>query len=301
MLEGIMFLRIIGQCAGKRKASETLGMSVDTINKYIDNLEQYLGVKLIYTNGRGSSLTEEARSIVNKTDKIKNTLDEVYNIRLANREVKGEVKVCMDLGYASYLVPQDLSSLFDTFPELSINFISSLDISSLDASEVDIAVTDEEINNYDAVMIMERKIYCGFFASSKYLAQKGYPVDVDDMVKKHRLITEQGDSRLKKVLGEEKFKKANICFASNNILALINALENNTGIGIMPLSFALQGLVCLDNIVCDYPITYRLYANRNTKDLPRVRTLINFYRNIMNKFENPISALSLQKSTLFTA
>ena len=297
MLESILYLRAIEQCSGKRKASETLGTSVDTINKYIDNLENYFGLKLISTNGRGSDLTETAKRIVDKTSKIKEVLDDIYNIKLNNQEIKGEVRVFMSLGYASYMVPQDLSALFDIFPGLHINSITAMDTSFFNIKDVDIAITYQEIDNQDTVLISEKKVHCGFFASSQYLAQKGYPIDLDGMVKNHRLITKH-DSLLARVLGEERFKKANICFKSNNTLALINALENNTGIGIMPLSFALHGLVCLDNIICDCPITYHLYANRLTKDIPRVRTLINFYKDIMKKLENPVPVPSLKGEPL---
>ncbi len=297
ILESILYLRAIEQCSGKRKASETLGTSVDTINKYIDNLESYFGIKLLSTNGRGSDLTETAKRIVDKTAKIKEALEDIYNIKLNNQEIKGEVRVFMALGYASYIVPQDLSELFDVFPELHINSITAMDTSAFNIKDVDIAITSQEIDTQDIVLIGEKKVHCGFFASSQYLAQNGYPVDLDDMVKKHRLIT-QHDYLLTRVLGEEKFNKANICFKSNNTLALINALENNTGIGIMPLSFALHGLVCLDNIPCDCPITYHLYANRLTKDIPRVRTLINFYKDIMNKLENPVPVPSLKGEPL---
>lgn len=297
MLESILFLRAIEQCAGKRKASETLGTSVDTLNKYIDNLEDYFGIKLISTNGRGSDLTETAKKIVEKTAKIKEVLDDIYNIKLDTREIKGEVRVFMALGYASYIIPQDLSALFDAFPEITINSVTATDVSALNVKDIDIAITNQEIDSTEIVSISEKKVHCGFFASSQYLAKKGYPVDLDDIVKNHRLVTKP-NGLLENVLSEEKFNKANICFTSNNTLALINAIENNTGIGIMPLSFALQGLVCLDNIVCDCPLTYHLYANRLTKDIPRVRTLINFYKDIMRKLENPVPIPSLKNEPL---
>lgn len=297
MLESILFLKVIDQCSGKRKASEALSTSIDTINKYIDNLEDFFGVKLLSTNGRGSNLTHTAQRIIDKSVKITEALEDIYNIRLENQEIKGEVRVFMALGYASYMVPQDLSELFDVFPELTINSVTALNLLSLDVKDYDIAITTEEVNNHDVVSISSKTVHCGFFASSKYLAKKGYPVDIEDLVKNHRLITKH-DSLLRKVLGEERFKKANICFTSNNTLALINALENNTGIGIMPLSFALQGLVCLDNIICDCPVTYHLYANRHTKDIPRVRTLINFYKNIMDKLENPVPVPALKDEPL---
>ena len=211
ILEGILFLRAIEQCEGKRKASEALCTSIDTINKYLENLEQELGVKLISINGRGSSLTNAALHIVEKTSKIKEIIDEVQNIRLENREIKGEVKVYMALGYASYLVPQDLSALFDVFPGLKINSVTSTDVKSFDIDNFDIALTYENIDDNNVVLITEKKVHCGFFASPKYLAQKGYPLDVDDMIENHRLITKR-DSLLRKVIGEERFKKAKICF-----------------------------------------------------------------------------------------
>ena len=46
------------------------------------------------------------------------------------------------------------------------------------------------------------------------------------------------------------------------------------------------------------PWRYRLYANRNTKDIPRVRTIINFYKAIMNKLENPVPIPSLKGDPL---
>ncbi len=297
LLESILFLRAVKQCGKKCHAAELLGTSVDTINKYIENLEDYFGVKLISTNGRGSMLTEVGKCIVEKSDKFKEALDDIYNIRLANSEIKGEVKVFMPLGYASYLVPQDLSSLFNTYPELSINSVSSMDINTANPHEVDIIITDKAIDTHESVLITERQVHCGFFASSHYLAQNGYPVDLDDLATKHRFLIKQ-DGLLNRVFSAEQLKKAEICFITNNTLSLINAINNGTGVGILPLSFALQGLVCLDNITCDCPISYYLYANRHTKDLPRVRTLINFYKEIMDKLENPVPVPALKDELL---
>lgn len=92
-LESILLLRAVEQHAGKRKASEALNTSVDTINKYLDNLEQELGVKLLSTSSRGSNLTNVARRIADKAGKVKEILDDIYSIRHENKEVKGEVRV----------------------------------------------------------------------------------------------------------------------------------------------------------------------------------------------------------------
>lgn len=93
------------------------------------------------------------------------------------------------MGYASYIVPQDLSALFDLFPDLKIISNSAIDASSVNVRDTDIAVTYQEINDFDFVKIVEKEVHCGFFASSKYLAEHGYPENIDDMVKNHRFVT----------------------------------------------------------------------------------------------------------------
>ena len=100
MLESLLFLQAIDQCSGKRKASEALSISIDTISKYIENLEEDLGVKLISSSGKGSNLTSVAQRIVEKASKIKEILDEISAIKLENKEIKGEVRVFISLGYA---------------------------------------------------------------------------------------------------------------------------------------------------------------------------------------------------------
>ena len=291
MLESLLFLQAIDQCSGKRMASEAFSISIDTISKYIENLEEDLGVKLISSSGKGSNLTSVAQRIVEKASKIKEILDDISAIKLENKEIKGEVRVFISLGYASYMVPHELSALFDIFPDLKINSISATDSSQLNMRDVDIILSSEPIDSFDIVEITNKTVYCGFFASPNYLSEHGYPVDLDDLVKNHRLVHKH-NNMLKHAIGEEKLKQAHICFQTNNNLALINAIENSTGIGIMPLSFASQGLVSLDNIPCDNSLCYYLYVNRYTKDIPRVRTLINFYKNIIDRMENPIPTLN---------
>lgn len=60
-IESLLLLLAVTQHSNKRKASEALNTSVDTINKYIDNLEQDLSLKLLYSDSRGTNLTEMAK------------------------------------------------------------------------------------------------------------------------------------------------------------------------------------------------------------------------------------------------
>lgn len=58
-IESLLLFMAVTQHSNKRKASEALNTSVDTINKYIDNLEQDLSLKLLYSDSRGTNLTRK--------------------------------------------------------------------------------------------------------------------------------------------------------------------------------------------------------------------------------------------------
>ena len=234
-------------------------------------------------------MTNVARRIADKAGKVKEILDDIYSIRHENKEVKGEVRVFLSMGFASYLVPHDLSVLFDLYPELSVNSVTTLDFPKLHEADYDIAITYANIDEQNLSLITEKKIKCGFFASPQYLARNGYPINMDDMLKNYRVVLGTNKNLLC-CSGHDLSKEAkNICFISNNVFTLINVVENGTGIGIMPLSFTKSGLVCLDNIPCDCVLNCRLFANKNTKNIPRVRTMINFYKDVITRLENPIT------------
>ena len=60
-LSGLLYLLSISQNSSKRKASDSLNTSMDTVNKYIGELEDELGFKLLASNGRGSQITPQAQ------------------------------------------------------------------------------------------------------------------------------------------------------------------------------------------------------------------------------------------------
>lgn len=76
-LVSLLYLLSVSQNASKRKASEKLDTSIDTINKYLGDLEQDLGSKLLASNGRGTQTTPEALEILPLGQTLKSILREV--------------------------------------------------------------------------------------------------------------------------------------------------------------------------------------------------------------------------------
>ena len=78
-IESLLLFMAVTQHSNKRKASEALNTSVDTINKYIDNLEQDLSLKLLYSDSRGTNLTENGRKILASAEQITDIIHSMCN------------------------------------------------------------------------------------------------------------------------------------------------------------------------------------------------------------------------------
>lgn len=283
-VESLFILSSIAKSSGKRQASKEYNISVDTINKYIENLENFLGYKVLSSNGRGSVITTRARGLLEKVDKMENILYDIYSSSAEKKDISGEVRIGMPLMVSSNLLPKDLASFFDRYPDLHLISLSALDNEANEAkiSNVDIAITTEFPSTSDLVVITSKKIECGFFASPEYLSRYGYPLDFDDMIKNHRLVNKidmihpipQWNNALKKA--------RYMCYCSNSTFALSEVIRYGGGIGIMPLRFKDEGLVCLDNIKCETNVTFYLVAHKPTKDVPRIRTVLNYYKDLLS-------------------
>ena len=277
-IESLLLFMAVTQHSNKRKASEALNTSVDTINKYIDNLEQDLSLKLLYSDSRGTNLTENGRKILASAEQITDIIHSMYSATIENTDAlsdcSGKVRVAMSLGINAILRPGYVRDFFDRYPP---------EAPKLDDMTYDIALTNRKPTSPNVVVIREIKVEYGFFASPEYLDAHGYPIDFDEMIAAHRILTtaDSADyiSGWKDTLKKARFVNFNTT-SHNSLVALVHA---GLGIAALPLFYKREGLVCLDNLFCESSLKFYLCAHKNVKDIPRVRAVINFYTAMLDK------------------
>ncbi len=277
-LEGVFMLSAVNNFGGKRKASEALGTSIDTISKYIENLEATLGVKLIYSDDRGTKLTVDGRRILKCMAKMDEALYDIYKMSGDRRKVRGEVRVAMNLGVRAYMRGSGLKEFFEKYPELSVVVVATDGDPDMRNHSFDLGICYDLAPDSNLVLICRKKILCGFFASAEYLAKHGYPKDREDMMKNHKVIIKYHSNTMtnawKGILDEAVYK----VYGSNSLWDINDVVRNGVGIGVMPLYFAEDGIVCLDNIKCPHDLYFNLVARADTKDIPKNRAVIDFYK-----------------------
>ncbi len=282
-LESIIMLREVSRTKSKRGAAEALGSSVDTVSKYIENLERELGVSLIANNGRGCEMTIQGQKVLDHASLILDCLDDVYKIKPETVCPSGEVRVGMTNGISLNLQPYDIDEFYDTYPELKVFSFSMPDVPNLKLNSFDIGITYKIPEGNEFELIYAKEVECGFFAAPKYLRKYGYPADEHDMLENFRMVNKLDHADCIKWWKDYSKKARHMVYSANTSYSILRVVKNGLGIGIMPLRFKSKGLVCLDNIKCEASITYYLIAQKSTHAQPRVRVCLDYYKTLLDR------------------
>ena len=201
-LSGLLYLWSISQNSSKRKASDSLNTSMDTVNKYISELEDELGFKLLASNGRGSQITPQAQEILPFAGTLKSILREIEYVAAANSQVAGLVRVGIEDSITTMPFTQRVLDFFRMYPGLRLQTHISNDISELNAMETDLILSCQPPSSTDMIICQSKEVQCGLFASQNYIAQFGLPYDRDDLLNNHRFCEHVNYSRY--IAGDRK-------------------------------------------------------------------------------------------------
>ena len=111
-IQALFILAAIDKYGGKRKVSEILGVSIDTINKYISILEEELGYGLLINSARGSQLTLHGKELIRHANIMEDIFNNIYKNEHTDKDLKGDVLVSMPLSVFTNLLPESISDFF---------------------------------------------------------------------------------------------------------------------------------------------------------------------------------------------
>ena len=276
-LNGLLMLSAIAKYQSKRKVAEVTNSSIDTVNKYISNLEQVLGVQLVVNNAKGTYLTSRAELIVEQVENLQLLLDKIYS-------PLDYVCVCLPLMVSTALFPCGVTGFCEEYPDIKV--ISLTTLGSPDYREMGIdfgIVTTLPESLKDFSLLYKKNIECRFFAVPGYLAKYGTPGSLDDLLANHRIINGLQNENYVPGWKELMSKAKNISFSSNSTFAVLEAIRHGVGIGLMPRQFQGGGLVRLDELAGGLQMPVYLVVNNCTKDIPRVKIVTEYYKAALDR------------------
>ncbi len=273
-IESLFMLSVINECKSKRKAAEKIGASVDTLNKYISNLEAELGLKLVESSEKGCVLTANGLNILQNIQQMNSLLLKIYN----SSKQDNTVKIGIDTAISSTLAFYNIDNFFCRFPDIKIQSVILQEQPKFKTHNVDIGISYSKPEDKEAVILCSKKIVCKPFAGEKYLQKYGYPTSIDDLIKNHRIVCGVApvydDLECQKV-----FKQAsNVCYFSNSCGAITDAVRHDVGICMMPVCLAEKGMICLDNFKWQSSLELFLFSYPHIKDRDCVRAVLNYFK-----------------------
>ena len=281
-IDAFYMIAAIHKHGGKRKAAESMGLSVDTLNKYVEELEGELGIRLLIINSKGCSLTPFAQKIVSSTNNITDIIDSTFHDIPKHGDLQGEVNVCMTNNVLPNIELWKIDAFMDEFPQININSTVINNRNDFANYNYDIGMCFSELPDRNKVLLYQVPVRFKLFASPEYLATYGYPRNIEDMKTSFRLLNKTTDRNIKP-WNEIMKNAANIRFSSNSSSFLIKAIACGAGIGLLPKHYEDKGLVCLDNFEYNITEPFYLFADAKTKDIPRVRMVIDYLKQHMKE------------------
>lgn len=276
-------------------ASEKLDISTAMTSKYIKNLEDHLGVRLLNRTSRRLSLTNEGKIYYDSCTEILNDLEEVESaIKCASVVPTGILKVAVPAWFNFNYFTEGITAYCKKYPEVLLEISLNDRLIDLVEEGIDVAlrVTYEPNSN----LIARRICNVNFFitGSEKYLETYGTPKSISDF-EKHKFINSNHSKQRNSLfyIENEIIKQIDVkpAMITNNTTLILKSALSGLGLAFLPeylvnecesIGSATKLKIVLPELKFPQHYLFAVYSSRRFLS-PKVRTFIDFMVEWMGK------------------
>lgn len=145
-------------------ASERLGISKSLTSKYVNRVEELLGVKLFHRTTRKLSVNQAGQEYYLQAQQVLAKFDQLYHqLHSNNKEASGSMRVTASQGFAEELLSPILPEFYARYPDIQIDIIVTNQKLDLVEQGIDIAFRASELEDsnlkYRKVMSLQSSVY----------------------------------------------------------------------------------------------------------------------------------------------
>jgi len=230
-----LFVRVVKD-ASFSGAGRSVGLSAASVSRSINDLEEYLGVRLLNRSSRKLSLTEAGTTYYQRVEAILGDLQDANEqLTILGSEPRGTLRVHARTGIGTLIVGPALPKFLKQYPDLRVEFITSnndtIDIIDLNI-DVDIRIGKLKDSTFIGKLLAPSdRIVVG---SEAYFYEYEIPTHPDDLVKHNCIYYSSGASkpvwRYRDKNGAIGEVKINGNFSTDNGLVLIDSAVQGVGL-----------------------------------------------------------------------
>lgn len=282
--DDLQFFLAVARTGQLSTAARQLRTSHATVSRHIDRLEFVLQVKLFERNPRGYVLTTVGQRFIETAERIENETERLRDdISSGKTFQRGVVRLSAPEGFANFFLTDNLPKFSNLHPNIALELVTIQQIMSLSRKEADVAVAldapkagpyvSEKISDY-TLHVYGSKHYlktCNKIKSRAQLLDHPFIGYIEDMIFAPGLA----------YLGEVH-KGIRTHFQSSSIFSQLKATRSGQGLCVLPNFIAEQFddlEIILPNEV-ELRRSYYLLCHRDLRNVPRVRSVMQFLRQI---------------------
>lgn len=166
-------------------AAESLELANSAVSRQVTELEQWLGVKLLYRTTRTLSLTDDGRIYLEKVEAILGSVLELeQQASSRQQEVRGTLNITAPLFLGRYIFEPMLSSFMKRYPEVNVSLLLVDRFVDLVEEGFDLALRVSELSESNLIMRQLDTMQLKAVAAPAYLEKHGTP-DSPRKLKEH--------------------------------------------------------------------------------------------------------------------
>ena len=182
-----VFVRVV-EAGGVTRAADSLQMPKATVSTLIQQLEGYLGVKLLIRTTRSITVTPDGAAYHPRCVAILAQIrDTEESLMQRHAAPSGRLRVEVPTLMARSVIVPALPAFFSRYPDIDIHLGCSERRADLIEESIDCAVWSGELEDSRLIARRVGQLYFGTCAAPSYLAAHGQPTHPDDLAT-HRCI-----------------------------------------------------------------------------------------------------------------
>jgi DNA-binding transcriptional LysR family regulator len=285
IVAGMRVFTAVVDCGSFARASDRLNMSRGMATRYVAQLEEHLGVRLLQRTTRKLSLTEAGADYYQRATQIITSIEDAeLSVAQGAMNPSGILRITVASGFAIGHLDRAINAYLQRYPNVEIDLMTSERMVDLVDEGFDLAVRIAK--QLPPGLIARRIAPVGIVtcASPAYLKTHGTPATPEELVNHNCLFYSSSAYRNKWYFcreGEEQTVQVSGNFHVNNGNVLVNAAVEGMGILYEPDFMVYEAIrerrlvPILTDWKADEFSLYAVYANRQFLP-PKVRSFIDF-------------------------
>lgn len=264
-----------------RKASLATGMSVNSIRRRVEALEQQMGSALFTRDATGINLTSDGVELLKASDKMMEASYELSRIvRTRHQKHLGTVTVGVTEGLGAFWLVPRLVEFQKRYPSISLDLKCTMTPADVRSLQADIAVQLEIPESNDLIVTRIGYLHLQLFASHDYIRQFGEPKNLAELTKfkfVEQVSPQVPAELMQAMLGP--IPEGFVAVRTNTSSAHAYAISKGAGIGVLP-TYARAVTKRVVPVVRDQHLRREIYLtySKEVKNQPQVAAAIKWLK-----------------------